>query len=205
MANSSPVVIVDSGGANLASLQHALHRLGAVAIVSSDPKIIERAPRIILPGVGAAAMAMERLSRAGLIDVLRSCTQPLLGICLGMQLLFEHSAEGDTPCLGLLPGHVHALTASTERPVPHMGWNTLGDSEHALVKDCAQQWYYFVHSYYVPGTSSSCIATTHYGLSIAAAVAVGNIMGVQCHPERSAHAGARLLKNFLDMPNPQAT
>lgn len=198
-SNDIAAVIVDSGGANLASLQYALRRLGASTIVTQDPSVIAQASHVILPGVGAAAMAMQRLQRAGLIEVLRARTGPLLGICLGMQLLFEYSAEGNTPCLGLLPGRVEALAPAISRPVPHMGWNTLGPSSHPLLKDCSEHWFYFVHGFYASGSSSSCIATTEYGVSIAAAVAQGPIMGVQCHPERSAAAGARLLNNFLNL------
>jgi glutamine amidotransferase len=195
-----PVVIVDSGGANLASLQHALARLSVQAIVSSEATQIEQASHVILPGVGAAAMAMERLRARGLIEVLRRLEQPLLGICLGMQLLFEHSAEGDTPCLGLLKGRVERFQGDTLHPVPHMGWNTLMTTSHPLLKDCDQQWFYFVHSYYVPEHVPSGIATTRYQHSFTAAVGQGNVMGVQCHPERSAEAGRQLLRNFLDLP-----
>lgn len=197
-----PVVIVDSGGANLASLQHALARLAVQAIVSADPAQIQQASHVILPGVGAAAMAMDRLRARGLIDVLRQLHQPLLGICLGMQLLFEHSAEGDTPCLGLLKGRVEHLQGDAQHPVPHMGWNTLMASDHPLLKDCDGKWFYFVHGYYVPQLVTSAIATTQYQHTFTAAVGEGNVMGVQCHPERSAEAGRQLLKNFLNLPTP---
>lgn len=198
----SDVVIVDSGGANLASLRYALDRLQVRAIVSADANEIRTASRVILPGVGAAAMAMDRLRERGLIDVLRTLTQPLLGICLGMQLLFEHSAEGNTPCLGLLPGRVEPLVAAPLQPVPHMGWNTLNTSSHPLLKGCNRAWFYFVHGYHVPGSAQSCIATTNYGVSIGAAFAAGNVMGVQFHPERSAAAGAQLLENFIGLHLP---
>ena len=200
----SQVVIVDSGGANLASLRHALDRLQVRATVSSDANEIRAASRVILPGVGAAAMAMDRLRERGLIDVLRSLTQPLLGICLGMQLLFEHSAEGDTPCLGLLPGRVEPLVAAPLHPVPHMGWNTLNASNHPLLKGCDREWFYFVHGFHVPGSTQACIATTDYGVLIGAAFAARNVMGVQFHPERSATAGAQLLENFLGLHMPIA-
>lgn len=198
----SQVVIVDSGGANLASLKYALDRLQASAVISADANEIRSASRVILPGVGAAAMAMDRLRERGLIEVLRDLKQPLLGICLGMQLLFEHSAEGDTPCLGLLPGRVEALRPGPDYPVPHMGWNTLKATTHPLLAGCDRQWFYFVHGYHVAGSGSSCIATTDYGVSIGAAFAAGNIMGVQFHPERSAASGARLLANFLGLQTP---
>lgn len=199
------VVIVDSGGANLASLQHALARLSVQAVVSSDAEQIRHAPRVILPGVGAAAMAMARLRERGLIDVLRQLRQPLLGICLGMQLLFEHSAEGDTPCLGLLKGQVEPLRADREHPVPHMGWNTMQTTDHPLLQHSQNQWFYFVHGYYVPATVESCIGVTQYQHGFAAAVAAGHVMGVQFHPERSAEAGRRLLQNFLELTPAEMT
>lgn len=193
----SRVVIVDSGGANLASLQHALQRLQVEAVVSSNADEIRHASKVILPGVGAAAVAMARLHTLGLVEVLRELRQPLLGICLGMQLLFEHSAEGDTPCLGLLTGRVERLHADSRHPVPHMGWNTLVTSTHPLVADCDARWFYFVHSYYVPQSVASSIAITEYNRPITAAVAAGHVMGVQFHPERSAQPGRQLLQNFL--------
>jgi len=121
----SEALIVDSGGANLASLQYALERLGARAHVSHDPHRLASAPRVILPGVGAAADAMQRLTSLGLTRLLSTLTQPVLGICLGMQLLFERSEEGPAGCLGVLPGEVQRIANAPGRPVPHMGWNQL--------------------------------------------------------------------------------
>lgn len=194
----SEVVIVDSGGANLASLQYALQRLQVEAQISADAATIRTAPRVILPGVGAAGDAMQRLQQAALIGVLRELRQPLLGICLGMQLLFEHSAEGDTPCLGLLPGSVRALQATPGYPVPHMGWNTLQPTcEHPLLADCHDEWFYFVHGFHVPADVPNLVATTDYSVTLGAVVARGNVLGVQFHPERSARAGSLLLRNFL--------
>lgn len=191
-------VIIDSGGANLASLQFALERLGARARVSSDGREIAAAGRVLLPGVGSAADAMQRLRRSGLADLLPKLRQPVLGICLGMQLLFERSAEGTTECLGILPGTVRRLQAAPGRPVPHMGWNQLTDvrQDPLLAGIEAGEYFYFVHSYAAPA-SEATLAQVHYGPAVAAVVRHGNFWGAQFHPERSASAGARLLGNFL--------
>jgi imidazole glycerol-phosphate synthase subunit HisH len=191
-------VIIDSGGANLASLQFALERLGARAVVSSDARAIAAAPRVLLPGVGSAADAMQRLRRSGLAELLPTLRQPVLGICLGMQLLFEHSAEGTTECVGVLPGTVRRLEAAPGRPVPHMGWNQLTDSRADPLLEGIEpgEYFYFVHSYAVPA-SEITMAQVHYGEAVSAVVRRGNFWGTQFHPERSASGGARLLGNFL--------
>lgn len=194
------VAIVDSGGANLASLQFALERLGARVHVSREPAAIAAAPRVLLPGVGAAADAMRRLREAGLDRLIPQLSRPLLGICLGMQLLFEHSAEGDTPCLGVLPGRIERLMAAPGLPVPHMGWNTLQTcSEDPLLAGLQQPAYaYFVHSY-AAAIGPQTLASVDYGRPLAAVVRRGNFCGVQFHPERSAALGARILQNFLSL------
>ena len=193
-------VIIDSGGANLASLQFALERLGARAAVSADARAIASAARVILPGVGSAADAMQRLRRSGLAELLPTLRQPVLGICLGMQLLFERSAEGTTECLGLLPGAVQRLEAAPGRPVPHMGWNQLTGArpDPLLAGIDPDQWFYFVHSYAVPA-SAVTLARVDYGAALSAVVRRDNFWGAQFHPERSAAAGARLLGNFLNL------
>jgi len=192
------VVIIDSGGANLASLQYALERLGARASVSADPATIVAAPRVLLPGVGSAGDAMRRLRATGVDRVLPTLRQPLLGICLGMQLLFERSAEGDTAGLGILPGAVERLQPAAGRPVPHMGWNTLEPLRVDPLLDGlgADAWFYFVHSY-AARPSASTLATADYGGAVVAVAGRDNFRGVQFHPERSGAAGARLLANFL--------
>jgi glutamine amidotransferase len=196
------VAVIDSGGANLASLQFAMERLGARVHVSRDPAAIAAAPRVLLPGVGAAADAMRRLRESGLDRVIPTLTCPLLGICLGMQLLFEHSAEGDTECLGVLPGRVERLVATPGLPVPHMGWNTLQLSAGAvdpLLADLPPPAYgYFVHSY-AASVGTQTLASVDYGRPLAAAVRRGNFYGVQFHPERSATMGAQVLRNFLSL------
>jgi glutamine amidotransferase len=191
-------VIIDSGGANLASLQFAFERLGAKARVSADPAEITSASRVILPGVGSAVDAMSRLRKNGVAAVLPSLTQPVLGICLGMQLLFQRSEEGNIDCLGILPDQVRRLQPAQGRPVPHMGWNQLAPlrGDPILEGISANDYVYFVHSFAVP-VSDMTLASTEYGTALSAIVRRGNFWGTQFHPERSARSGARLLANFL--------
>lgn len=193
-------VIIDSGGANLASLQIAFERLGTQAHVTADPEHIRAAARVILPGVGSAAAAMSRLHAKGLVELLPTLTQPVLGICLGMQLLFERSEEGDTACLGIVPRTVRRLQPAPGRPVPHMGWNQLSPvREDPLLEGVSPQDYvYFVHSFAVP-LSEVTLASTDYGEPLSAIVRQGNFWGTQFHPERSATVGARVLANFLKL------
>jgi glutamine amidotransferase len=194
-------VIIDSGGANLASLQFAFERLGARTQISADAKTIMSAPRVVLPGVGAAADAMQRLRNCGVATLLPTLKQPVLGICLGMQLLFSRSEEGSTDCLGILPDIVRRLTPVPGLPVPHMGWNQLGSlREDPILEGIASQEYvYFVHSYAAP-VSAMTLAVTEYGCALSAVVRARNFWGTQFHPERSAATGARLLANFLRLP-----
>ncbi|MGH8285962.1 MAG: imidazole glycerol phosphate synthase subunit HisH [Steroidobacteraceae bacterium] len=191
-------VIIDSGGANLASLQFALERLGADARVTSHPEEIRDARRVLLPGVGSAADAMQRLRAAKLTELLPSLQQPVLGICLGMQLLFAHSDEGATACLGIFSDDVRRLMPARGRPVPHMGWNQL----EALRPDTLIEgleptdYVYFIHSYAAP-IGAATVASVEYGARLSAVVRERNFWGVQFHPERSGRAGARVLQNFL--------
>jgi glutamine amidotransferase len=197
------VVVIDSGGANLASLGFALSRLGVESTVSADPARIRRASHVLLPGVGSAHDAMARLTTAGLTEVIPQLAQPLLGICLGMQLLFQSSAESPndqhaTPGLGVIEGKVERLTAAPDRPVPHMGWNQLEPlrADALLAGIAPADYVYFVHSYAAPVTDAT-LAVTGYGRQFASVVRKGNFRGVQFHPERSATVGSRLLANFL--------
>jgi glutamine amidotransferase len=191
-------VIIDSGGANLASLQFAFERLGAKTRVSADPAEITSAARVILPGVGSAADAMSRLRKNGVANLLPSLTQPVLGICLGMQLLFERSEEGNTACLGILPDEVKRLQPANGRPVPHMGWNQLSPvrADPILEGISADDYVYFVHSF-AAAVSDVTVASADYGIALSAIVRRGNFWGTQFHPERSARTGARVLANFL--------
>ena len=192
------VVLIDSGGANIGSVRYALERLGVDAPLTADADLIRGADRVILPGVGAAGTAMALLRECGLAEVIRGLQQPLLGICLGMQLLFDASEEGDVSCLGLLPGTVTRLHGGDGIRVPHMGWNALTPLRgHPLldgIPDGAQA--YFVHSYCAPVTADTLATCTH-GQTFAAVVGRGNRFGAQFHPERSADVGVRLLQNFL--------
>ena len=198
MSTPTGVVIVAGGGANIASLQFALERLGSASEVSADPARIRSASHVILPGVGAAAGAMARLRGGGLDVLIPALTQPVLGICLGMQLLHEASAEGSTRCLGIIPGAASRLADAPGRPVPHMGWNTLQPERICplLAGLTGGEYAYFVHSYALP-VNEATVASCRYGDSFSACVAWRNFFGAQFHPERSAEVGARLLKNFL--------
>ena len=192
------VVIIANGGANIASLQFALQRLGTSSAVSANARKIREATHVILPGVGAAADAMTRLRQNNLDTLIPSLTQPVLGICLGMQLLFEASDEGDTLCLGIIPGRAARFPQKAGLPVPHMGWNTLSiERPSALLEGVPNDAYaYFVHSYALR-LSAATIAASDYGHSFSACVQWQNFLGAQFHPERSAQVGAQLLANFL--------
>ena len=193
------LAIVDSGGANIASVRFALERLGVRSELTADPAVIRSAARVILPGVGSAVEGMKRLQAKGLVDCVRGLTQPVLGVCLGMQLLFEDSAEGPTRTLGLIPGTVALLPDSPGITVPHMGWNTISTGRAPALLDgiAADARFYFVHSYAAP-VNAFTVASCDHGTPFTAIVQRGNFSGVQFHPERSGVAGARLLQNFVE-------
>jgi len=193
------LAIVDGGGANIASLTFALARLGISGELTTDPARIRAARRVILPGVGAARDAMARLHKAGLDTLIPTLTQPVMGICLGLQLLFEGSAEEDTNCLGILPGRAERFVADADHSVPHMGWNRVTPANNSQLLNGLPSGaqFYFVHSYAVPVTdftSGHC----EYGCDFSAVVEKDNFMATQFHPERSGTNGARVLKNFLE-------
>lgn len=194
------VVLVDAGGTNIGSVRYALQRLGVEASLTADAATIRAADKVILPGVGAAGPGMARLHQLGLVDLMRSLTQPVLGVCLGMQLLCTRSEEGDTECLDLIPASVRHFSRDSGLPVPHMGWNRLQvERAHPLLAGLtADEQAYFVHSYAVPVGDYS-LATADYGGAFSAVIARDNFHGMQFHPERSAAVGAKLLKNFLDL------
>jgi len=193
------LAIVDSGGANIASVRFALERLGVRSELTADPAVIRAAERVILPGVGSAVEGMKRLQAKGLVACVRGLTQPVLGVCLGMQLLFENSEEGPTETLGLIPGIVALLPDAPGITVPHMGWNTIitGRDPGLLDGIGPEARFYFVHSYAGP-VNAFTVATCDHGAPFAAIVQRGNFSGVQFHPERSGPAGARLLQNFVE-------
>jgi len=195
------IAVVDSGVANLASVMAALQRLGADATVTSDLDMVASADRVVFPGVGAAAAAMARLNASGLAARLRTLTQPVLGICLGMQLLFTETEEsGGTAGLGVLEGIVRRMPAAPHITVPHMGWNTLRiDSKHPLltgIEDGA--FVYFVHSY-AAAVDKHTLASCEHGMRFSAVVGHGNFFGCQFHPERSGAIGGKVLQNFLTL------
>lgn len=191
------VVIVDAGGANTGSVRYAFERLDIDAALVTDADGIRAADRVILPGVGTAAQVMARLQQLDLVDVLRTLERPLLGICVGMQLLFESSEEGEVAGLGLLPGRVSRLRGGPGLRVPHMGWSTLRALRaDPLVEGVDGTQAYFVHSFAAPVTDD-CVLACDHGQAFAAAVRRGPVAGCQFHPERSAAIGARVLRNFL--------
>lgn len=193
------IVIIDTGCANLSSVKFAVERLGYPVTVSREPSVLRSASKLFLPGVGTAGEAMQNLTDRELIELIKNLHQPVLGICLGMQLLAEFSTEGDIASLGVIPGTIDLMPADNVR-LPHMGWNTITpQSDHPLFKDIpAGSYFYFVHSYALP-VGEYTIATCTHGVPFTAAVNKNNFYGVQFHPERSSKAGAQLIKNFLEM------
>lgn len=194
----SKIAIIDGGGANIASLLFAFERLGREAELTTDAAVIESADRVLLPGVGAAKDAMQRLAAAELIDVIRNLKQPVLGICLGMQLLLDGSEEEDVECLGIIPGIAARLPATPHCPVPNMGWcRTSIARNHPLLNDIEDgSYFYYLHSYALP-VSDYSLATAEHAEPFSAVVGHDNFVAAQFHPERSSAAGAQLLRNFL--------
>jgi glutamine amidotransferase len=192
------IAIIDSGGANIASLVFALQRLGSVATLTSDADIIKSADRVILPGVGAAKDAMDRLRDCDLLDVIRGLTQPVLGICLGMQLLADGSEEEDVECLGIIPGIAARLEVAINFPVPNMGWCPITTTgSHDIFENLDNgSYFYFLHSYALP-VSEFTVAQASHSNPFAAVVAHHNFVAAQFHPERSSSDGAKLLQNFI--------
>lgn len=196
---SRKVAIIDSGGANIASVRFAFERLGLAAKLTRDAETILAADRVLLPGVGAARDSMDRLRAAGLVDVIRSLEQPVLGICLGMQLLAVASEEDDTECLGIIPAIARKLDASVDAPVPNMGWCPARQSaEHAILDGIPDgAWFYFVHSYALP-VGDYTLAIAEHSREFSAIAAHRNFVAAQFHPERSARHGATLIRNFVE-------
>lgn len=198
----SNVTLIGYGSGNVASVRFALERLGARVRITADPADVLDAERVILPGVGAAGYAMQRLQSLGLVEALRAFERPLMGVCLGQQLLFEASDEdGDIELLGLIPGRVTAIEPRPSMPSPHMGWSRLTKRrDDPLLEGVSDgEWAYFVHGFVCPDGEAT-IAAADYGLAVPAVVNHKNRWGCQFHPERSARTGARILKNFLELP-----
>lgn len=194
------VVILDTGCANLLSVKSSIKRLGYDPVVSRDADIVLRADKLFLPGVGTAQAAMDQIRERNLTELIQACTQPVLGICLGMQILSSHSDENQgVKTLGIIDEPVLKMT-DFGLPLPHMGWNRVyAKAGDRLFRDIEEgEYFYFVHSYAMP-VCASTIAQASYGEPFTAAVQKDNFYGVQFHPERSGSAGAKLLKNFLEM------
>ena len=191
------IAVVKYNAGNTRSVLNALHRLGVEAVVTDDAEQLRQADKVIFPGVGEAATAMQHLREHGLDSVLRQLQQPFLGICLGLQLMCEHSEEGDVPCLGIFNHRVKRFPATGT--VPHMGWNDLVSTDGPLFNGIAPSTdFYFVHSYYADiGLNSSAVCD--YLLPFSAALQKDNFHAVQFHPEKSAESGQLLIKNFLDL------
>ncbi|WP_309611085.1 imidazole glycerol phosphate synthase subunit HisH [Sphingomonas sp.] len=192
---SGNVAILDLGYGNVESIRLGFARLGAEPILVKDRTSVANSERLVLPGVGAAGYAMQRLHALGLVDAIRARTKPLLGICLGMQLFFEGSDEADTPCLALVPGRVRAMTAAPGRPVPHMGWTRIEDAALGIGLATSDH-VYFAHSFACDDGPATAARVT-YGAPLPAALRSGHLWGAQFHPERSAAPGAAFLKAFL--------
>lgn len=189
------IVIIDYGAGNVKSVQFALERLGYDAICSNQIEEIQKADKVIFPGVGEAQSAMEEIRKFGLDTIIPKLTQPVLGICLGMQLMCQHSEENDTDCLGIFPIDVKLFTVDLK--VPHIGWNQIMDIKgHLFDKVSESSYVYYVHSYYIPENEFS-IANTEYGIKYSGAIRKDNFYACQFHPEKSGDIGEQILKNFI--------
>lgn len=191
--------IIDYGAGNIRSVGNALDRLGRQYFVTKDIAELQRATKLILPGVGEARSAMESLGQIGLLRWLTAVKIPFLGICIGMQILFEHSEERDTACLGVLPGRI-ARFDETKLKVPHIGWNRVNVAAPSPLfnKIRDNEYFYFVHSFRAP-VGPHTVGTTHYGEAFSAAVQKQNFYGVQFHAEKSGAAGIQVMKNFIEL------
>ena len=194
------VVIIRYNAGNICSVDYALKRLGVEAEISADPAVIRSADKVIFPGVGEAETTMEHLKATGLDKLIKDLKQPVLGICLGMQLMCKHSEEGNADCLGIFDAEVKRFVPKRhEDKVPHMGWNTITNTNSALFTGFDKdEFVYFVHSYYVP-VNEHTVATTDYIHPFSAALHRDNFYATQFHPEKSGSVGERILKNFLDL------
>ena len=191
------IAIIDYGAGNVKSVQNAFDRLGKETIITADTEVIQSADKVIFPGVGHAYSAMKQIQEKGLDQIIPNLQQPVLGICLGMQLMCSFSEEGNTNGLGVFSDQV--LRFQLEERVPHMGWNAIENQQGDLFEGIETGTdFYFVHSYYVP-TSASSVAQTNYGISFTSALQQNNFYAVQFHPEKSGESGERLLLNFLNI------
>ena len=205
MGAANSVAIIDSGGANINSIVFAFERLGCVPVFTRNWQVIRDASRVVLPGVGSAGAAMNRLHESGLAEKIPTLQQPVLGICLGMQLLFESSEEANVECLGVIPESIKALKQPKDLTVPHMGWNSnrVLTSDNGLLQKVEDGFYsYFVHSFAAP-VCQWTLASCNHGQWFSSMVQKENFSGIQFHPERSGPIGLRLLANFLAVGLPE--
>ncbi len=195
------IAVIDYNAGNIRSVLYALERIGAEHVLTSDHEVIRQADKVIFPGVGAAASTMKHLNETGLSDLIRTLTQPVFGICVGMQLLCSHSEEGDVPCIGIFPERVKLFRPTNGEKVPHMGWNNISLQENNgwVSPEVDEGYCYYVHSYYVePGPHT--VATTKYcGIEYAAMLRKDNFYAAQFHPEKSALVGEQILRDFLNV------
>lgn len=194
------IAIIDSGGANLTSVLSAFERLGVHPHFTADEAVIRSADKVVLPGVGAAGDAMATLTKHNLENVIPTLTQPVIGICVGMQLMFSHSEEGDTKTLGIFDAPVKRFKNTPGMAVPHMGWNKIRKAkDHALFHGLADEnYFYFANSYHAP-IGDFTIGSCSYSNDFTAIAAKGNFMGWQFHPERSGPIGAQIIRNFVEL------
>ncbi len=203
MTQQIKLVVIDYDSGNLRSVGKALESVGVASLVSGDPAELATADAVVFPGVGSAPAAMAALQQRGLIQPLRDYVasgRPFLGVCLGLQLLMDRSEEGDTPCLGIIPGEAKRLPPGLK--IPHMGWNSVQfNLSHPAFEGIPQDsHFYFVHSYYaVPAGNDGQAGTTEYSVSFCSVYARGNLVATQFHPEKSGATGVRIYKNFADM------
>ena len=191
------IALIDYGAGNVQSVKYAVNRLGYEPILTKDHDVIRNADKVIFPGVGAAKAAMEQLKESGLDKVIPALTQPVLGICVGMQLMCKHSEEGDVKCLGIIDSEVKRFNNGLK--IPHMGWNTISKLESEIFNFLPKEkQVYFVHSYYVPDNKYT-IASTDYGVNFSAAIQKDNFYAVQFHTEKSGDIGEQILKQFLEL------
>ena len=197
------VAVVKYNAGNICSVINALHRIGVEPVVTDDPAVLAAADRVIFPGQGEASNTMAYLRRSGLDAVIRNLKQPVLGICIGQQLLCAHSEEGDTPCLGVFGSKVQRFPVSCAEgrvKIPQIGWNTIGQLQTPLFDGLKEgDFVYFVHSFYVPDCAESIARTTYGGVTYASALRCGNFYATQFHPEKSGDVGLRILHNFIHL------
>ena len=194
------VAVVKYNAGNICSVINALHRIGVEPVVTDDPAVLAAADRVIFPGQGEASNTMAYLRKSGLDTVIRNLKQPVLGICIGQQLLCSHSEEGDTPCLGVFDSPVVRFPAVCGEKIPQIGWNTIENLSTPLFEGLKEgDFVYFVHSFYVPDCAESIARTTYGGVTYASALRCGNFYATQFHPEKSGDVGLRILHNFIHL------